>query len=116
VGHDRIGGMADPLVCPDCGQRYKANAGHCRGGRFGGCCSSFATGSGFDEHRTGDHADGTRRCLTVEERREAGWAQRPGGFWASPRDEARAAALRAAGGVWQAGAPQHGRVTEVTAS
>lgn len=40
---------------------------------MGGCCSSFAAGSDFDEHRVGDHAEGTRRCLTVEERFELGW-------------------------------------------
>lgn len=59
--------------CPHCGQRYRPSAGHCTGGPFEGCCSSFAAGSDFDAHRVGPHEGGQRRCLSVEERFEAGW-------------------------------------------
>lgn len=83
------------LVCLDCGQRYKRNAGHCRGGRYEGCCSSFDTTAGFDAHRTGGYAvPGERRCLTPEERIALGWTQTPTGFWRSPRDERNADKIR----------------------
>lgn len=99
--------------CPECGQTYRPSAGHCRGGAYGGCCTSFAAQVDFDEHRKGDHASGQRRCLTTAEMLDAGWAtdtplhvahrSSPEGrtlYWASPktlRSRARMAARKAAG-------------------
>lgn len=59
--------------CPRCGQTYRPSAGHCMGGAYGGCCSSFAAGGDFDAHRVGEHENGQRRCLTVPERLDKGW-------------------------------------------
>ena len=99
--------------CPECGQTYRPSAGHCRGGAYGGCCISFAAQVDFDEHRVGDHAEGTRRCLTQQERLDRGWEAdtplitvfeepfREGTpLWASPktlRSRARMAERKAAG-------------------
>lgn len=99
--------------CPECGQTYRPSAGHCRGGAYGGCCISFAAQVDFDEHRVGEHSEGTRRCLSQEERLDKGWsadtpllldsegALREGTpLWASPktlRSRARMAARKAAG-------------------
>ena len=99
--------------CPECGQTYRPSAGHCRGGAYGGCCTSFAAQVDFDEHRVGDHASGQRRCLTHDERLAKGWLtdtpshvahkSSPEGrtlYWASPktlRSRARMAARKAAG-------------------
>lgn len=76
------------LQCPDCGQDYQKNAGHCRGGKYGGCCSSFDTVSGFDAHRTGDYSPSNpRRCLTRDEMIAAGWHHTERGYWRSPADQ-----------------------------
>lgn len=81
--------MGDDLTCPDCHTAYLRNAGHCRGGRYAGCCKSWRTGSDFDAHRTGDIATGTRRCLTTDELLTAGWEYRDG-LWTSPKSLADA--------------------------
>lgn len=87
------------LKCDICGQNYRPVAGHCRGGRWGGCCTSFAAGVDFDAHRTGAYEGGARRCLSREEMRAAGWvvedtpsgypaegaAEAAGVYWASPK-------------------------------
>jgi hypothetical protein len=75
-------------ACPDCGQTYRATAGHCRGGRFGGCCRSFEESQDFDRHRTGGFHDGSRRCLTDAEMVEKGWT-RVEHRWLSPQGTAR---------------------------
>lgn len=77
------------LTCPDCHQRFTQKAGHCRGGRYGGCCRSFASSvptNGSDPHRVGG------RCLTDDELLERGWGLDPDGMWVTPqgmRDRAR---------------------------
>lgn len=71
------------LVCTDCGQVYKAIAGHCRGGRWGGCCRSFYANRDFDAHRSGAFTPAARRCLSDTELGDRGW-QHLGVFWASP--------------------------------
>lgn len=74
--------------CDDCRRPFKANAGHCRGGRYGGCCKSFASGVDFDLHRTGDFGiPGDRRCLTSEEMLKIGWILEDEYFWRSPRSQ-----------------------------
>jgi hypothetical protein len=69
------------LTCPDCNQTYRATAGHCRGGRFGGCCKSWGTQRAHERHRIGNYDDGSRRCMTTEEMVEAGWAERDGRWY-----------------------------------
>lgn len=93
---DRIDlcGQCLSLTCPDCGLEYLPSPGHCRGGRYGGCCRSFRTGADFDEHQVGRYEPHERRCLTDEELIEAGWMQVDaegdvpsvigGHFWLSP--------------------------------
>lgn len=58
------------MICSDCGKHYTPNGGHCRGGKYGGCCESFSSISTFDRHRTGPHD--ARRCLTPSEMRDDG--------------------------------------------
>ena len=73
------------LTCPECGQTYRASGGHCRGGRYGGCCRSFAGTAPrtHDPHLTGGYDDGTRRCKTDAELLDEGW-QREQHMWVSP--------------------------------
>ncbi len=76
-------------ACPDCGQGYRSGAGHCRGGKYGGCCRSFRGTLDFDRHRTGPH-DGARRCRTDAELLDAHWVKTDyplPDLWASPRTQ-----------------------------
>lgn len=67
--------------CDLCDSFYAANGGgHCRGGKFGGCCKTFASDSAFDAHRR----DG--KCIDVTSENSAGegwrlskrgWTNRP---------------------------------------
>lgn len=73
------------LVCLDCGGRFSGSdraGGHCRGGKYGGCCKSFRSLGGFDKHRTGPHED--RRCLTSEELLAKGWTCDGDSIWRMP--------------------------------
>lgn len=76
-------------ACPDCQRQYRAVAGHCRGGKYGGCCRSFRGTKDFDAHRVGAFHDGSRRCLTDAEMLDKGWIQTDG-LWASPYTQADA--------------------------
>lgn len=79
-------------TCPDCGQTYRPEAGHCRAGRYGGCCRSFANvARGEDPHRSGDYSTG-RRCMTDAELLAAGW-ELDGHYWRTP-GQARARIAR----------------------
>jgi hypothetical protein len=85
-------------VCSDCNQTYRATAGHCRGGRYGGCCRSFESSKDFDHHRTGAFHDDSRRCLSDAELIEKGWT-RVEHRWLSPQGARTMAAGKAAAGV-----------------
>lgn len=89
------------LTCGDCGSRYRPTVGHCRGGVYDGCCSSFGDMLSADRHRVGSLSDGTRRCLTVAERLGAGWVQDEHGVWSHPRAAAAAARVRGGCGIQQ---------------
>lgn len=65
------------LTCPDCARRYTATVGHCRGGRYTGCCRSFRTEQDAERHRV------RGRCQTDAELTAKGWIQE-GDFWLSP--------------------------------
>lgn len=80
------------LTCPDCHQTYHPKSGHCRGGKYGGCCKSFHASADFDLHRTGS-AD-ARRCRTTDELTESKW-QQIDGRWTSPQSIAAAESVRA---------------------
>ena len=72
--------------CPDCDRKFNGSdrsGGHCRGGKFGGCCKSFRSLSGFDKHRTGPY-DGERRCLTADELAAKGWTCDDNNTWRMP--------------------------------
>lgn len=103
--------MTSANTCPDCGQTYLPEAGHCRGGRWGGCCRSFANNARNhdDPHRTGDH-NTTRRCMTDSELLAAGWEQ-AGHLWVSPAGVRSRTAIAMRGGRLQAttteGTPDH---------
>lgn len=64
-------------TCPECGQRYdgrQRSGGHCRGGRYGGCCQTFANNASADAHRVGPYEPrNARRCLTPQEMLDKGW-------------------------------------------
>ena len=72
-------------TCPYCKQSYSAVAGHCTGGPFSGCCSSFASTGGFERHLVRDMGERTRRCLTRIERLDLGWTQDRRGYWVVPQ-------------------------------
>ena len=78
----------DPAVdchCQECGAQFNgsdSSGGHCKGGRFGGCCQSFTSLTGFDRHRTGPYTD--RRCLTPDELTAKGWTRDEHGAWRTP--------------------------------
>lgn len=87
--------MSETYFCTLCGQRFKPSIGHCSGKPWGGCCSSFDTERTADAHRIGEYDDGSRRCMTVEERHAKGWYQTEEGYWRSPKDDQRAQRARA---------------------
>lgn len=63
-------------TCPHCGDVYGPDdTGHCTGGRFDGCCETFASNHAFDRHRTGKYDPPSRRCLTVQELEAKGWTR-----------------------------------------
>ena len=74
------------MKCDICGQAFKPSVGHCRGGKWEGCCRSFVSNKGGDAHRVGKFGDGSRRCMTDEELNEKGWIRDSHGYWSSPAD------------------------------
>ena len=73
--------------CDICGAIFgPADTGHCRGGKWGGCCQTFASSHAFDRHRTGPfNPDGLRRCRTTGELEAKGWAKTgPYDSWRTP--------------------------------
>lgn len=54
-----------------------------RRNQCGGCGEYFNSDSPFDRHRIGDFGSETnpRRCMTVEEMKEAGMTINDAGFW-----------------------------------
>jgi hypothetical protein len=98
--HNYLAGWGEPLeedtydpetsphTCPECQQEYSGAqraGGHCRGGRYGGCCQSFGSQNSGDKHRVGPHEPrGSRRCLTPDEMRAKGWTQDDRGAWRTP--------------------------------
>jgi hypothetical protein len=73
--------MTRTVVCDICGREYPGGeqGGHCRGGRFGGCCASFASDTLFAQHRM------ALRCLTPAEMVEKGWLVDERGWWHGPQ-------------------------------
>jgi len=59
----------------------------------GECGLDFSSVEAFDKHRVGRHEPLERRCLSLEELKERGFAQDARGRWTIP---ARAARARAA--------------------
>ncbi len=45
------------------------------------CRLYFNSNAAFDKHRTGEHHNKTRRCMTVDEMTSKGMAQNKAGFW-----------------------------------
>ena len=45
------------------------------------CNLVFSSIHSFDKHRTGNYAERTRRCLTVDEMKAKGMAQNEKGIW-----------------------------------
>jgi hypothetical protein len=73
--------------CSQCGRRYNGSdrsGGHCVGGKFGGCCKSFRSLTGFDKHRTGPFEPDERRCMTAEELTAKGWSVDDNNTWRMP--------------------------------
>lgn len=82
-------------TCRYCGDAYGNGGGHCQGGKWGGCCRSFASQAAFDDHRVGPY-DGTRSCLPVH--RLEGWRLTHKGWTnAKPMTPEDAARTKAAG-------------------
>jgi len=82
-------------MCAECGARFSPKGGgHCRGGRFKGCCKTFTSDSSGDKHRVGDYNDGARRCLTTEEMLAKGWRETPRGWTPAPPMSENALARR----------------------
>ena len=46
-----------------------------------GCGLTFGSLAAFEDHRTGDFAQGERRCLTVDEIQALGMIQNTRGWW-----------------------------------
>lgn len=71
--------------CQVCKRMFNGSdrsGGHCKGGRFGGCCKSFRSLTGFDKHRTGPYEN--RRCRTDEELLAKGWTVDANNTWRMP--------------------------------
>jgi hypothetical protein len=84
--------------CPECGASYSPNGGgHCRGGKYGGCCRTFTSDSSGDKHRVGPYdPPGSRRCLTLDELLADGWRETPHGWTPEPpMSEEQRARMRA---------------------
>lgn len=96
------------MVCPDCRTRFRPGVGHCRGGVYDGCCSSFTDARSSERHRVGGFGDGSRRCLSVAERVAAGWVRDGDGLWSHPVAVAAAARARGLVGGRLGGVPGPG--------
>lgn len=71
--------------CPYCGEVYRVHSGgHCMGGRFDGCCRTFASDSAGDAHRP---VGGPCIDVTVAE----GWRRNRWGEWTNTRPMSREA-------------------------
>ena len=69
-------------TCPECAASYPGSGGgHCRGGRYGGCCRTFTSDSSFDAHRIGRHGV-DRGCLDVSA--DDKWRCAPRGWTNNP--------------------------------
>lgn len=75
-------------TCPDCGHTFNTGVGHCRGGRWGGCCRSF------NSHRDGDAHQRDGRCRTDADLTAAGWVEADG-WWTSAASRLSAERARA---------------------
>lgn len=51
------------------------------------CCETFTGTEAGDMHRIGDHNDGTRRCMTVDEMLDAGLVRDTRGMWRRDRGD-----------------------------
>lgn len=75
-------------VCQICGAQFNGgdrSGGHCKGGRYGGCCQSFGSLTAFVKHWVGPfEPPGQRRCLAPDEMREKGWTLDDAGVWRLP--------------------------------
>jgi hypothetical protein len=75
------------IVCHICGNEYHGGerGGHCRGGKYGGCCQTFSNDATGDKHRP---VGGP--CLTPAEMTALGWRETPRGWthWPPMTDEA----------------------------
>jgi hypothetical protein len=73
-------------ACPECGAVYRARSGgHCRGGRYGGCCRTFASDNVGDAHRKGPYS-GERYCVDFDndynaKGRKIAWRRNRYGEW-----------------------------------
>ena len=66
-------------TCPECGARYSGTGGgHCRGGRYGGCCRTFTSDTAAAAHRRGP--GDARRCITDAEMADDGWRSTGNGW------------------------------------
>jgi hypothetical protein len=45
------------------------------------CGELFNSSKAFEKHRTGDHAGGQRRCLSIEAMQAIGMAKNADGWW-----------------------------------
>jgi hypothetical protein len=91
-GDDFNDGSRD-WTCTPCGMRCKGAWGHCPT-----CHLTFPQQAGFDRHRVGKFEnqaigqENTRRCLTGDEMREAGWKyDAEAGIWRTPDPKPKAA-------------------------
>lgn len=78
------GPVSSTIHCYECNRDVPT--GHCKGGKWGGCCESFTSYTAFDRHRIGpyDSRDGVRRCLTPAEMIAMGGRDTPRGWTFEP--------------------------------
>jgi hypothetical protein len=90
--------MSMTCRCPECGQQYSGSGGgHCRGGRYGGCCRTFTSDTAASAHRVGPyHPRGLRRCLDLPS--SEGWRETSRGWTNSPETHWSAEAPETASG------------------
>jgi len=68
------------IDCSRCGFRGRGiSLCHCPT-----CHLTFTSITGFDDHRTGGHADDSRRCRTPEQIKERGYDTNDAGYWRRP--------------------------------
>lgn len=88
--------------CPECGARYSPNGGgHCRGGKYNGCCRTFTSDAAADAHRKGEYGV-DRHCVDFDNDytatgRKVEWRETPRGWTNSPPMSAEALARRTGG-------------------